>query len=274
MISTTYNVYNFYIVSVALEFSVGERMDIAFGKLLEKFLYEFQQRYPHNPKFDTVKLWCIYYCRYNELDEADFNDVSVPVENIFHKIAALKYCNVLTLGLLEYLADLSNNECLKTSIKNYNRTFYNTDVLKDQVSTTSVSAVNRIRKRVRFKVRRSYTRMFAKVTGRRVMTYSQTKKFSNTFAHRIICIHPRSTMLFCYGEGCVYLGWQIPSCLVEAAYHAACTNTALFAQLGIKYVIIGQYKIEPPTTCVRGTYVCNYIQIISILGISRLIHLC
>ena len=249
--------HNFYIVTVALEFSVGQRMDKAFGKLLEKFLYEFQQPYPHNPNFDTVKLWCICYCTCNELDEADFNDVSEPMKNIFHKIAALKYCNFLTLGLLEYLADLSKNKCLITSIENYNHTFYNTNV-KDQVSTTSVSSVNRARKRVQFKSRRSYARMFMKVTGRRVMTYSQTKKFNNTFAHRIICIHPRSIMLLHYGEGCVFLGWQIPSCLVEAAYHAACTNTALFAQLGIRYVIIVQYKIEPPTTCVRGTCACVY----------------
>ena len=240
-------------------------MDKAFRMLLDKFLDEFQQHYPCGPRFDKVKLWCITYCACYELDE-DFSDVSSPGE-LFFKIGALKYFNFLTLGLLGDLANYFGSDCLKISIKNYNQTFSNIK-LRDQVSTASGRTVEAIRKGFRFKPyrpyartftkSRSHARMFTKLRGRR-MTYSQAKNFTATFCPRIICIHPRSTTILHYGENCVYLGWQIPSCLVEAAYHAACTNTMLFAQLGIKYLIIEQYKIEPPTTCVRGTYVHTYM---------------
>ena len=240
-----------YLVSPPLEFSVNQRMEEAFGRLLEKFLDEFQQPYPRGPSLAKVKLWCITYCALNELDEADFSDVS-SVENVIYKIAKLKYCNFLTLGLLEYLANLSNNESLIISIKNYNRTFYHAKV-RDQVSTVPDSTVKPIR-RFGFKSKRRYGRVYTKLIGRG-MTYGQTKKLRDVLSRRIFYILPRSTAIQEYGEGSMYLGWEIPSCLVEAAYHAACTNTALFAQLRIKYIIIDQYKIEPPTTCVRGMYI-------------------
>ena len=239
------------IVSPPLEFSVGQRMEEAFGRLLEKFLDEFQQPYPRGPSLAKVKLWCITYCAFNELDEADFSDVP-SMESLIFKIAKLKYCNFLTLGLLEYLANLSNNECLIVSIRNYNRTFDHAK-MRDQV--VSDSTMKSIRRSFGFKSKRRYVRVYTKSIGRG-MTYGQTKKLRDVLSHRIFHIIPRSTTTLEYGEGSVYLGWQIPSCLVEAAYHAACTNTALFAQLGIQYIIIEHYKIEPPTTCVRGMYMC------------------
>lgn len=238
--------------------SATQGMGEAFTILLDKFLVEFQQHYPSGPRFDRVKLWCINYCARYELDE-DFSDVFSP-SDLFFKIGSQKFCNVLTLGLLQELANHFDIDCLKNAIEDYNETFCNIK-LRNQVSAVSSHTVAPIRKGSRFKPYRLYARfpklrtcagMFTKSKGIG-MTYSQAKNFRAALCYQIICIHPNSTTISQYGENCVYLGWQIPSCLVEAAYHAACTNTMLFAQLGIKYLIIEQYKIEPPTTCVRET---------------------
>lgn len=224
-------------------------MERAFSKLMAMFLNEFKKPVP--PSVDDVKMWCITYCALYEVDEAGFRDVS-SIQDIFYKIAELKYCNFLTLGLLEHLAELSNNKCLIISINNYNKTFCHTEVT-DQASTLTspLSTVKATRKRYHCRSYRQNTRMFTKLR-KKSMTHGQMKKFRDAFSRRIICIHPRSVIPYHCGTGSVYLGWQIPLCLVDVVYHAACTNTALFAQLGIKYLIIDQYKIEPPTTCVRG----------------------
>ena len=237
------------VVSPPVTFNVSQSMDIAFNRLLGKFLDVFQRPHPLGPSLAKVKLWCTKYCVQYHHEKSNFDYVT-SMESLFLRIAELKYCNFLNLGLLEHLSRVSNVTCLKDSVKNYNDTFYHTKV-KDQVSTASGCTVRVIRKESRFKSPYSYARMFTKLI-KRGMTYGQIKKFGIAFCQRIIYIHPSSTILYMYRRGCVCLGWKIPMCLVEAAYHAACTNTALFAQLGIKYVIIGQYKIEPPTTCVRG----------------------
>ena len=253
-----------------LEFSVSETMLVAFERLLKKFRDEFQQPYPCGPTLFEVKLWCIVYCTRYELDETDFSEVS-SMENVFFKIAKLNYCNILTLGLLEHLAERSKTECLIISIANYDRTFYNAQ-LKDQLSITSDGTVKTIRS-LEFKSKRGFTRskrwytraqIYTRSMGKR-MTCGKTQKLRNNMSRRIFHI-PHMSLTICeYGEGSVYLGWEIPSCLVEAAYHAACTNTALFAQLGIKYIIIERYKIEPPTTCVRGMY--DYIYVCVLIAI-------
>ena len=232
-------------------------MDVAFTRLLGKFLDVFQRPHPLGPSLAKVKLWCTKYCVQFHHEKSNFEYVT-SMESLFLRIAKLKYCNFLNLGLLEHLSRVSNDVCLKASVKNYNDTFYHAKV-RDQISTASGFKVKVIRKKFPSKKSPySYVFMFTKLINRG-MTYGQIKKFRIAFCQRIIYIHPNSTILHMYRKGCVYLGWKIPMCLVEAAYHAACTNTALFAELGIKYVIIGQYKIEPPTTCVRGMLYSYYM---------------
>jgi len=94
--------------------------------------------------------------------------------------------------------------------------------------------------------------MFTKLI-RKGMTYGQVKEFKVALSHRIIYIQPNSLIVKWYKKGCVCLGWLIPSCLVDVAYHFACTNIAVFAQLGIKHIIIGQHKIQPPIASVAGS---------------------
>ena len=92
-----------------------------------------------------------------------------------------------------------------------------------------------------------YEMMFIKLI-RKGITYSQVKQIKVNISSKVILIQPNSLITKWYRKGSVYLGWLIPSCLVDTAYHSACTNTTVFGLLGIKYLIIGNYKIQPPVS--------------------------
>ena len=241
-----YSIY--HIESPPVEFSADQKMKNAFAQLLKKFVREFSRPPPYGPNFSEVKVLCINYCESHHHESCDFTTSVSSMDDLFAKLASPVYCNFLNLGLLEYLAENVDNDCLKTSIRNYDDTFCNVKI-KDELDSMVGYKVKAIRSGFHTK---RYEVMFTKLI-RKGITYGQVKQIKVAISHRIIHISPNSLIIKWYRRGCVCLGWLIPSCLVEAAYHSACTNTAVFKQLGIKYLIIGNYKIRPPMLINRDT---------------------
>ena len=235
-----------YVESAPVTFSTDQKMKNAFAQLLKKFVTEFSRPPPYGPNLSTIKVWCINYCESYHHEQSDFTSVS-SMDDLLSKLANPVYCNFLNLGLLEYLAENVGNECLKTSIRNYDDTFCNVKI-KNELDSMVGYKVKAFRSRFRAK---QYEVMFMKLI-RKGITYGQVKQIKVEISHRIIHVLPNSLIIKWYKRGCVCLGWLIPSCLVNVAYHSACTNTAVFTQLGIKYLIIGNYKIKPPVLPNKG----------------------
>ena len=213
-------------------------MEDAFAQLLVKFVTEFS-RPP--PDLSQVKVLCINYCELYHHKSCDFTTSVSSMDDLFSKLANPLFCNFLNLGLLKHLADNIDNECLKTSIRNYDDTFCNVKI-KDELDSMGKYKVKAVRSGFRTK---RYQEVFVKLI-RKGITYGQVKQIKVAICHRIIHILPHPLITRFYKKGCVFLGWLIPSCLVDAAYHSACTNITVFKQFGIKYIIIGSYKIQPP----------------------------
>ena len=239
--------YVYYVESTPVEFSASEKMKNAFGQLFRKFISELNRPPPCGQSLTEMKALCINYCDIHHHEKCDLDSSVSSMNDLFLKIAEPWYCNFLNLGLLKYLAACTENECLKTSVKNYNNTFKNVQIKKELESIGIGYKVKAIGSGFRVK---KYEVMFIKLI-RKGITYGQVKKIEVKICSGIIHIHPNSLIKKWYRKGSVYLGWLIPSCLVDAAYHSACTNTTVFGQLGIKYLIIGSYKIKPPlpTNC-------------------------
>ena len=251
-IHTYYNCIICYVESAPIEFSTDQKMETAFAKLLKQFVREFSRPPPYGPSLGEVKVLCINYCESHHHETCDFTTSVSSMDDLFSKLANPLYCNFLNLGLLEYLAESVDNECLKTSIRNYNDTFCNVEI-KNELHNMVDYKVKAIRSRFRT---RKYEMMFIKLIKKGI-TYGQVKQIKVKISHKVIFISPNSLIVRWFRKGCICLGWLIPSCLVDVAYHSACTNTAVFAQLEIKYLIIGNYKIEPPVCTnveVLGTY--------------------
>ena len=224
----------------------------AHAQLLKKFVREFNRPPPHGPNLCEVVVMCINYCELYRHESCDFASVS-SMNNLFVKLANPVFCNHLNIGLLEFLAENVDNECLKSSIRNYNDTFCNVEI-KNELDSMADYKVKSVRSGFQA---RNYEVMFMKLIKKGI-TYGQVKQFKVEISHKIIYISPNSLIVKWYREGCVCLGWLIPSCLVDAAYHSACTNTAVFAQLGIKYLIIGDYKIKPSMLTNKGISSTGY----------------
>ena len=239
----------YYVESAPVEFSADQKMENAFAKLLKKFVREFSRLPPCGPSLCEVKGLCINYCESHHHEKCDFTTSVSSMDDLCSKLASPLYCNFLNLGLLEYLAESVDNECLKTSIRNYNDTFCNVRI-KHELDNMVEYKVKAIRSGLRA---RKYETMFIKLI-RKGITYGQVKQIKVKISHKIIFIPPNSLIVKWFRKGCVCLGWLVPSCLVDAAYHSACSNTAVFAELGIKYLIIRNYKIEPPALTNQGTY--------------------
>ena len=246
-----------HVESAAVEFSVDQKMKNAFAQLLKKFVREFSKLPPHGPNLSEVKVLCINYCELYYHESCDFTLPISSMDDLFVKLASPVYCNFLNLGLLEYLAENVDNESLKTSIRNYDDTFCNVKI-KDELDSMVGYKVKAVRSGFRTK---RYEVMFMKLI-RKGITYGQVKQIKVAISHRIIHISPNSLIIKWYRRGCVCLGWLIPSCLVDVVYHSACTNTGVFKQLGIKHLIIGNYKIQLPMLVskdILGNVKCRHL---------------
>ena len=247
----------YFVESTPVKFTVNEKMESAFGRLIKKFISELNRPPPYDQNLVEMKALCINYCDTHHHECSDFRSSVTSMNDFFSKIAEPKYCNFLNLSLLKHLADCTENECLKTSVKNYDITFNDVQIKKELKSTGIGYKVKAIRAGFRS---RQYERMFIKLI-RKGVTYGQVKQIEIKICSGVIHIHPNSLIIKWYKEGSVCLGWLIPSCLVDAAYHSACTNTKVFGQLGIKYLIIGNYKIKPPLPVNRAVLGNNKVVI-------------
>ena len=232
-------------------------MESAFGRLIMKFISELNRPPPYGQNLTEMKALCINYCDTHHHEKFDFGSSVSSMNDLFSKIAEPQYCNFLNLSLLKHLAACTDNECLKTSLKNYDKIFKNVQIKKELKSFGIGYKVKAIRSGVRSRL---YEMMFIKLI-RKGVTYGQVKQIEIKICSGIIHIHPNSLIKKWYKKGSVCLGWLIPSCLVDAAYHSACTNTTVFGQLGIKFLIIGNYKIKPPLSINRTVLGNNKIVI-------------
>ena len=232
-------------------------MENAFGRLIKKFVRELNRPPPYGQSLAEMKVLCINYCETHYHEKSDFISSASSTDDLFSKIAKPRYCNFLNLGLLGYLAECTDNECLKTSVKNYDNTFWNVKIKKELKSVGIGYKVKAIRSRFRVW---KYEVMFTKLIKKGI-TYGQVKQIEVKICRGIIHIQPNSLIIKWYRKGSVCLGWLIPSCLVDAAYHSACTNTAVFGQLGMKYLIIGNYKIKPSLQTNKGNIGTNKVVI-------------
>ena len=257
--------YIYYVESTPVEFSANEKMENAFGRLIMKFIGELNRPPPYGQSLINMKALCINYCKIHHYEKSDSLSSVSSMNDFFSKIAEPHYCNFLNLSLLKYLAECTGNECLKTSVKNYDSTFENVQIKNELKNIGIRYNVKAIRSGLRCKL---YEMMFIKLI-RKGITYGQVKQIEVKICSGIIHIHPNSLIKKWYRKGSVCLGWLIPSCLVDAAYHSACTNIAVFGQLGIKYLIIGNYKIKPLLPFSRASlgnikviltcyYICNF----------------
>ena len=219
-------------------------MEKAFQVLLRKFIHELTRPPPYGLSFDALRGSCINYCESHH-HGTDFTDSVSSMSDLISKLSSPKYCNFLNIGLLRCLA--TDNECLNTSISNYDNTFKHVKI-KNEIKSMDIKVTKAGPRAMQYK------RMVVKLI-RIGITYGQIKTITVEIAKNVVCIQPHSLIKKWCRRGCVCLGWLIPSCLVDAAYHSACTNTAVFVQLGIKYVVIGNYKIKPPIPAYKGTYV-------------------
>ena len=228
-----------YTESTPVVFSPDEKMETAFGRLLTKCLREFNRPPPYGPSLGEVKVLCKCYCESHHHEKCDFT-TATSMDDLFSKITG--YFNFLNLELLKYLAISTDNETLKSSIRNYDDTFCNVEI-KNELSMDlyEVKAIRSGSQAIECET------MFIKLIWKGI-TYGQVKQIEVKISNKIIYIQPNSLIIKWYKNGSVYLGWLIPSCLVDVAYHSACTNTAVLRQLGIKYIIIGNYKIQPPVS--------------------------
>lgn len=220
-------------------------MEIAFGQLLGKFLTEFQKPKPYGASLTEVTLWCINYCKFNYHEKCNFDVTSM--EGLFQKVANLEYCNFLNLGLLKYLADVSENVCLQTSLDNYDATF------------CDVKIVEQMPEMVNYKVmkgkshQRKYKDGLVKLINEG-MTYGELKQFTVGLCNQILYIQVNAIIRKSYKRGCICISWLIPLCLADVAYYAASINTEVFAQLGIQYIMIGEHMVKPPEAYKEGMY--------------------
>ena len=219
-------------------------MESAFAQLLAKFLKEFQKPQPYGQTVSEVRMWCVNYCQCYSHEESDFFSVT-SMDELFVKLAGLEHCNFLNLGLLEWLANASNNTCLKESLNNYDDTFC--DVRIEKLMT-------RIRryKVVKDKFRKKKYDVALTKLIKEGMTYRELKQFTVTLSNRILYVQPHSIIRKYYKLGCLCIIWLIPLCLSDAAYYAASINAEIFLQLGIQYIIIGDRMIKPSESYRKG----------------------
>ena len=235
-----------FLESTPVEFSADQGIKEAYYLLLQKFIEELQKPPPCGLTFNEFRGVCIHYT-VSHHHETDFTEPMSSFDDLISKLSDPKYCNFLNVGLLRCLA--AKNKCLKASIENYSNTFGHVKIkneIRDMEIKVSKAGIRGMQ----------YKQMFIKLI-RAGITYGQLENITMEISKNILCIQPHSLIKKLYRKGCVCLGWLIPSCLVDFAYHSTCTNTVLFAQLGIKYIIIGNYKVKPPIPAFRGMFSNN-----------------
>ena len=238
-----------FIESAPVEFSADQKMEDAYAQLFMKFVSEFSRPPPYGPSFIAVKGLFINYCELHHHEHCDSTTSVFSMDDLLSKLANPVYCNFLNLGLLECLANGVDNKCLKTSIRNYDETFCNVQI-ENELDSFVRFKEKVVRSEESESQAKEYEVIFMKLI-RKGITYGQIKQIKVHISHNELQILPNSLTFEWYGKGSVCLGWLIPSCLVDAAYHSACTNTAVLTQLGMKYLIIGNYKIKPPALANR-----------------------
>ena len=234
--------------STPTEFSATEsNMFVAFQKLIGKFLEVFKKASADGVTLAKLILWCSSYCQRYHQEEPDFTDCTM--DTLFTRLVKLPYCTFLNVEFLQYLAEVSENDCLIQSVKNYDNAFCNT-VLKTQMHKEYRVCIIKNQKRAKSKYRRMFTKLINEG-----MTCGQLKQFTIKFSCNVLEVQYKSLIKQWCKDGCIFICWLIPSCLIDSVFHAVCTNVATFGQLGIKYIIIENVKIESAVNCIQGTVV-------------------
>ena len=179
-----------------------EKMVNAFGRLIVKFIVELNRPPPYGQNLAEMNVLCINYCVTHYLEKCDFISSVSSMDDLLSKIVKPQYCNFLNLGLLEYLAKCTDNECLKTSVKNYDNTFWNVQIKKELKSVGIGYKVKVIRSGSRARI---YEVMFS-ILIKKGITYGKVKPLEVQICNGIILIRPNSLIVKWYRKGSVCLG--------------------------------------------------------------------
>ena len=224
-----------------LQFTSDDKMYIAFEVLTEKFLKEFRV----NAKISDVIQWCERFCQLNELNT---NFTVSSMDDLFQCIKKLPHHNFLNPRLLEFLGELSGNNILIQSVKNYEATFSSLNLRKLMQSMGAM-----IQKIKVLKEDENCSELVTKLQRKNV-TISELDGFTVQLHQKILYLHTGAVLPQCIEEGCVCIRWIIPSCLVDYAFHAACLNMKMFIGLNMMHVTIGRYSVEPLNDSVISMY--------------------
>ena len=221
-------------------------MFIAFDVLTERFLEEFRMLPPS--KLADVIRWCQQYCNLCSI-KASFQ-VQTMVE-LFGVIRQLPLHNFLNTGLLKYLASLSNIKLLIQSVRNYETTF--SHVKLNNLIKHMADKIQELQVMKKDTIIANSCEMITKLK-KTDLTVGELDGFTVSLHENILSLRVGINSPQYFEEGCVCIQWIIPSCLVDYAYHSACMNTELFAELNLLHVIIGKYKVEITDNCAGSKY--------------------
>ena len=238
------------VIANALEFSLKQRMHIAFAKLTDVF----EKKLPPESLTDVIS-WCQEYCSdYNMTVE--FNDCSL--KDLFQSIKMLPYHNCLNPELLHCLAERSDIQYLIQSVRNYEETFSELKLNK-----FGLDMRDRIREIKIIIEDKNCSKLVTKLKEKD-LTVGHLHGLTAELDKKILYLKAGAILPQWIEEGCICIVWLIPSYLIEHAYNSACLNVELFSELNLLHIKVGKYMVEVKnkivgTQCKCYIYVCAYI---------------
>ena len=240
----------FIFIANALEFSLQQKMHIAFKKLTNEFFKEFKKLYSED--LTDVIRWCQEYCsQYNMTVEFDYHSLN----DLFKSINMLPYHNCLNPELLNHLAECSNIEYLIQSVRNYEETFAGFR-LKD----VTLDMGEQIQEIKIIKKDENCSELVTKLQEKD-LTVGQLRGLTAKLDEKILYLRAGVTLPQWIKEGCICIVWFIPSYLVNHAYNSACLNVKLFSELNLLHLKVGRYMVEVKNKIVGEQCKCYIIAI-------------
>ena len=227
-------------IAVALQFSLEQKMHIAFMKLTDAFVREFSKLPPES--LAEIISWCQEYCSdYNVTVE--FNDSSL--NDLFQSIKMLPYHNCLNPELLHCLAERSDIQCLIQSVRNYEKTF-----AEFKLKNFTLDMGERIQEIKIIKKGENCSELVTKL-HEKDLTVGQLRGLTAKLDEKILYLRAGAKLPQWIEEGCICIVWLIPSYLVKHVYNSACLNVKLFPELNLLHLRVGKYMVEVKNKIVR-----------------------
>ena len=216
-----------------MEFSLDQKMHIAFMRLTDAFLKEFRKLPPES--LAEIILWCQEYCSGHNMT-VKFNDHCV--DDLFQSIKMLPYHNCLNPELLHCLAERSGIQYLIQSVRNYEKTFS-----EFKLNNFTLDMGERIQEIKIIKKGKNCSELVTKLQEKD-LTVGQLHGLTAKLDKEILYLRAGAKLPQWIEEGCICIVWLIPTYLVKHVYNSACLNVKLFSELNLLYLKVGKYMVE------------------------------